>query len=184
MSTTNIKDKHHQGYIDLPSLSNPKRISRFLPLISFNKQDLVIDAGCGMGLLLSLIHSKIKFYYGIDFSKEMFNRALNKQKQLNINNARFICGDINNFCLKHKNEFDKAFALDFSEHLDDQDFMKIFSSLHFCLKPKGSLFIHTPNGEYFLEVFKKIGIMKSAPEHIGIRDKKRIYKIIQKSRFF
>jgi SAM-dependent methyltransferase len=159
------------------------RMLNILKKIQFAKNDIVLDAGCGSGVLAELTNKKVSKYYGVNFSTEMIRSAKINQQKLKIKNAEFICGDLNKFCLKHKNSFDKVFAMDFSEHLDDEDFIQIFSSLHYSLKPKGSVFIHTPNGKYILEVFKKAGIIKGAPEHIGIRDNTEHIRLLKKVGF-
>ena len=71
--------------------------------------------------------------------------------------ATFHCTDIVAFCARHPNHFDAAFALDFSEHIYDDQFLRIFRAIHGSLKPGGSLYLHTPNAEYFMERLRSAG---------------------------
>jgi cyclopropane fatty-acyl-phospholipid synthase-like methyltransferase len=65
--------------------------------------------------------------------------------------------------------FDVATAFDFSEHVDDEDFLHIFSAIRASLKPSGRLLLHTPNLEFFLERLKDWGVLRQFPEHIAVR---------------
>ena len=48
--------------------------------------------------------------------------------------------------------FDKAFSLDFTEHIYDEEFLNIFKSIKQTIKKNDELYIHTTNGNYFLEI--------------------------------
>ena len=70
----------------------------------------------------------------------------------------FFDEEITDFCKSYSNSFDVAFALDFIEHLYDDDVIKIFSSIRDTLKADGKIIIHTPNGDFFLEIMKNKNI--------------------------
>lgn len=160
-----------------------RRLKKLLQFINLEKNDIVLDVGCGNGLLLDYIFNKINFYYGVDFSGDFIKVARDRQEKNKGFNAKFIYGDINVFCKDFKNYFDKIFALDFVEHIYDNDFRKIFTALNNSLKIGSELYIHTPNGEYFLEIFKKKGIIKQSPEHIAIRAATEYKKLLEKVGF-
>lgn len=160
-----------------------RRLKRLLRFMNLGKNDLVFDAGCGNGMLLDYISNKISFYYGVDFSEDFIKFAKNRQEKNKIKNAKFVCGDINIFCQDFENSFDKVFSMDFVEHIYDEDFIEIFSSLFRSLKTGGELYIHTPNGKYFLELFKKKNILKQLPEHIAVRTAAECKKLLEKAGF-
>lgn len=75
-----------------------------LSRIKFRKGDLILDAGCGTGMLLEKIPSKQRVV-GIDFSREMIRIARNK-----IRNSNFIRVDLNGLPFKD-NTFSKVFGV-------------------------------------------------------------------------
>jgi len=145
------------------------RISRLLDGIEFKSSDRILDAACGNGLLLDYIHAKVAEYWGVDFSQDFIDAATKRFTPEQLKSAHFVAADLVVFCTERQDYFDKAFAIDFTEHIYDDDFKKIFTAIHTALKPGGKLLIHTPNGEYLLEIFKNKGFMKQFPEHIAVR---------------
>ena len=158
--------EHFEKKSDLQS----ERIKKIVERISVDGNDIVADFGCGNGLLASSIYDKVKAYYGVDFSNEFID-SFSKKMELSASadNIYLFASDILEFCKERPNFFDKAFTLDFSEHLYDEDFINIYQTIYRSLKKGGTLYLHTPNGEYFLEILKSKGVMKQFPEHIGVR---------------
>jgi len=91
--------------------------------------------------------------------------------------------DIVSFLTRRPNTFDNVFALDFSEHVDDDVWAGILAGVTIALKPEGSLYIHTPNREYIIEVLKHVGILKQFPEHIAVRDAVQNSRLLQDAGF-
>ncbi|MBU1202691.1 class I SAM-dependent methyltransferase [Patescibacteria group bacterium] len=164
-------------------LRQKKRLENLLKPIKFNSDFRVVEYGCGNGLWGELIHNRVKSYTGVDFSEQFINLAKRRHKALNIRNTRFNCNDIIKFSEEHDNEFDQAFSMDFSEHVYDDDFISIFTAIRNTLKPNGKLYLHTPNGDYFLELCKKNGILKQSVGHIGIRNVKKHINLLEKVGF-
>jgi len=158
------------------------RLNRLLKYIKLKKNDDVIDFACGNAILMPLISQQINSYTGIDFSEHFINAAEENKKKSFIKNAHFFCADINEYCSRHSNQFDKGFALDFSEHVYDDDWLKILKSTRIALKPKAKLYIHTPNGDFFLEKMKnKNFIIKQYPQHIAVRNIEENIKLLEQA---
>ena len=137
-----------------------------------------------MGLLYFQIWDKIKTYYGIDFSESFiskFQSLIRNNKK--YNNVDLYCGDIKDFCKQNQNKFDLITTLDFSEHIYDEDFLSIYSSIKLALKKDGKLILHTPNKSFILEWLKEKGIMNQLKEHIGVRDAKEHINLLKKCGF-
>ncbi len=67
-----------------------------------NKEDKILDAGCGTGLVCNILYNKeYKNIVGVDFSKEMLNRALKK----NVYKALSLC-DLTQKLKFENNSFD------------------------------------------------------------------------------
>ena len=162
-----LKDFHAAPYVDKYERKSSARLRRLLPYFDLRAHDVVADFGCGNGMLAELIHGQVERYVGVDFS-EPFIAAARRRAQ-GFDNVRFECADLRDFCARHPQRFDKAFTLDFSEHVYDDAFESIYSAIRATLKPGGVLYLHTPNGEYFLEVLKDKGVLRQFPEHIAVR---------------
>lgn len=146
------------------------RIERLLSLCKVGKDDKVVDFGCGSGLLMGYLAPRAHSYIGVDFSQAFIDTAVARQQQLGLANADFRCADIKLFCQQHQGEFDAAFALDFSEHVYDDEWLQILASIRSSLKPGGRFYLHTPNREFVVEVLKAHNlILKQFPEHIAVR---------------
>lgn len=146
------------------------RIERLLALCKVGKDDRVVDFGCGSGLLMGYLAPRAHSYTGVDFSQAFIDTAVARQQRLGIANAGFHCADINRFCRQHQGEFDVAFALDFSEHVYDDEWVQILAAIHSSLKPGGRFYLHTPNREFVVEVLKAHNfILRQFPEHIAVR---------------
>lgn len=184
LSTEEIKGFYNSEYANKLSRQTIHKNKRLLKHLKFNKNDSVVDFGCGDGRFAHLISEHISNYTGVDFSEEFIKTAENNLKQTSINNVSFLCEDIISFCKQNPNSFDKAFALDFTEHIYDEDLINIFSAIRYSLKKDGVVYIHTPNGDYIIEKLKKWGIMKQFPEHIAIRNDYENIEIFRKSGFF
>jgi cyclopropane fatty-acyl-phospholipid synthase-like methyltransferase len=159
------------------------RIRRLLPFVPLTGGEVVADFGCGNGVLLELIASRIREYVGVDFSEAFVREADRRRRALGIQNGRFEVADIETFCQRHPGRFDAAFALDFSEHVYDDQFHRIFSAIHGALKPDGRLYIHTPNAEYFMERLKERGILTQVEGHVGVRDARHHRALLARAGF-
>ena len=164
---------YDQGYVDQYDPHAVQRMRRMLPFFDLSKDDEVADFGCGNGVLLELVSQNVREYTGVDFSEEFVRAAERRREALGIRNGTFHCGDIVSFCAAHPSQFDAAFALDFSEHLYDDQFLLVFRAIHGSLKPGAPLYLHTPNAEYFMERLKERGILTQVEGHVGVRDVRR-----------
>lgn len=183
LTSEEIKSFYNNSYVNKLSKQTIFKNTRLLKYIKFEKSDSVVDFGCGDGRFALLIHDQINNYTGVDFSKFFIEAAINNLQHSNINNVRFICEDIISFCQKNPNTFNKAFALDFTEHIYDEDLIEIISAVKGSLTKNGILYVHTPNGDYILEKLKKWGIMKQLPEHIAVRNDEDNVEIFRKAGF-
>jgi len=161
---------YDQSYVDQYDPHAVQRMRRMLPFFDLSGKEIVADFGCGNGVLLDLIGARVREYVGVDFSAAFVREAERRRDARGITNGTFHCIDMVDFCERHPNHFDAAFALDFSEHVYDDQFLRIFGAIHGALKPGASLYLHTPNAEYFMERLKERGILTQVEGHVGVRD--------------
>lgn len=178
-----LRDFYRAEYVEHHAQVGSARLARLLPLIDWQPDDRVLDCACGSGQLLELMHDRVARYVGVDFSDEFIRKCAEQQAKLDITNADFVCSDLAEYCLAHPGEFDKCFAFDFSEHIYDDEFVRIFRAIHISLKVGGKLYIHTPNADYFLERLKSTGVLKNDPTHIGVRHGAYTARLLSESGF-
>jgi 2-polyprenyl-6-hydroxyphenyl methylase / 3-demethylubiquinone-9 3-methyltransferase len=174
---------YDQGYVDQYDPHAVPRMRRLLPLVDLAPTDVVADFGCGNGVLLELIAGRIGRYVGVDFSEPFVREAMRRAAANGIANGAFERADLVEFCARHPRAFDAAFALDFSEHLYDDQFVRIFSAIRGALKPGGRLYIHTPNAEYFLERFHEWGVLRQVEGHVGVRAARQHVELLERCGF-
>jgi cyclopropane fatty-acyl-phospholipid synthase-like methyltransferase len=138
----------------------------------------VADFGCGNGVLLELIAPRVREYVGVDFSREFVEAAERRRSARGIQNGTFQCDDIVAFCARNPSRFDAAFALDFAEHVYDDQFLSIFRGIHGALKSGAQLYLHTPNDEYFMERLRARGVLGQIEGHVAVRNAERYRELL------
>lgn len=155
------------------------RLERIIPLLKLSKEDNVLDVGCGNGFLLELISSKVSNYTGLDTSKEFIDEAINIHPTHQNN---FLNEDVAEHS-KTRRRYDKLFLMDVTDHIDNQNLSEILKACKKLLKKKGKLYIHTPNLDYFMEVFKDRGILPQTSGHIAVRNAEEYRTLLKKAGF-
>ncbi len=183
LSDAQLRAIYDQSYVDIYDPHAVMRMRRMLPYFELPPAARVADFGCGNGVLLELLSPLVAEYVGVDFSEPFIRAAERRRDERGLSNGRFECADIPEFCARHRHAFDAAFALDFSEHVYDDEFVRAFSAIRTALKPSAPLYIHTPNAEYFLERMHESGWLKQVEGHIGVRDAAANIALLERSGF-
>jgi 2-polyprenyl-3-methyl-5-hydroxy-6-metoxy-1,4-benzoquinol methylase len=106
-----------------------------------NKNDTILDVGCGSGKLLQFLLAKgFINLHGVDISPEQ--TALARQVCKNITEANLL-----NFLETTNNKYDLITALDVIEHLDKEEILRFLNSCYTALKGSGRLIVQTPNAD-------------------------------------
>jgi cyclopropane fatty-acyl-phospholipid synthase-like methyltransferase len=159
------------------------RMRRLLPFCNLPDHAVVADFGCGNGVLLELLAPHVHGYLGVDFSEAFVHEAERRRDARGIRNGTFHCADIKTFCAEHPNHFDAGFALDFSEHVYDDEFVRIGRAIHGALKPGSPFYLHTPNAEYFMERLRSCGLFRQIEGHVAIRDARHQIELLEQCGF-
>jgi SAM-dependent methyltransferase len=170
LSEAELRAIYDRRYVDEYDPHAVERMRRMQPFFELSGHEIVADFGCGNGVLLEIIGPRVHEYVGVDFSDAFVRAAERRRDARGIRNGTFHCADIVAFCAQHPNQFDAGFALDFSEHIYDDQFLRIFSAIHGALRPGASLYLHTPNREYFIERLRERRILSPVEGHVAVRD--------------
>jgi 2-polyprenyl-3-methyl-5-hydroxy-6-metoxy-1,4-benzoquinol methylase len=148
--------------------------------------DIVLDFGCGTGLVCNEIADNVNMIYAIDISSEMIEIARTKAFECNIHNINFVHTTIFDERFK-RDSIDVIIVLNVLHLLEDPQ--KVIQRIYELLKPEGLIISATPcMGERpvlnsLFSIGSKIGITPeiksfkiSGLEHSFIKEK---FKIIE-----
>jgi cyclopropane fatty-acyl-phospholipid synthase-like methyltransferase len=132
------------------------------------------------------IAGKIQQGVGIDVSEYAITRAKESADMAGLSNLEFNTYDIIQLgeAEDYQSRFDKVLMMDISEHLYDDTLLKFLYSAKSILKPGGSLILHTPNANYYLERMKARNfILKQFESHIAVRNFQQHVPLLQSAGF-
>lgn len=145
------------------------KIDLIVRKMKIQRQDLVLDAGCGSGNIVFEFAKNCRIICGIDI---FFDALIFAKVTTTNNNCKFLLSSICDTPFK-SNSFDKIICSEVIEHLDQQSIKRVFESLYRILKPGGKLIITTPNYqslwpliEFLLDCFKLTPKLKGK-QHIS-----------------
>ncbi|MNV15407.1 bifunctional 3-demethylubiquinone-9 3-methyltransferase/ 2-octaprenyl-6-hydroxy phenol methylase [compost metagenome] len=165
-----LKGLHSDEYVANYEKKPIDRLMRLDKYINLSDNDVVVDFACGNAMMLEVLGRRINEYHGVDFSSDMLKAARIRADRLGFHGARFYEEDIIGFSERHLNAFDAGFAMDFSEHVYDEEWVALLKAMRKTLKSGARLYMHTPNACYFIEIMKQKGMLKQFPQHIAVRD--------------
>lgn len=163
-------EMHSGDYVGVMENLPLHRLTRLLPLMDLRADDVLVDLACGPGALAEVVCPRIGRYEGVDFSPEFVASATARAEAKGLGNASFHCADVADYCAARPDHADVITAFDFSEHIYDDEFVKIFSAARHALRPGGRLYVYTPDADFFYEKMKAWGIAKQFPQHVAVRD--------------
>ncbi len=164
--------------------NHPTRLERLLQHLVLDPDYRVVDFGCGSGILMPYVAPRVYSYVGVDFSQSFIDIANEHRSRLCTPNATFVCSAIGDFCGDYRDYFNVGLAMDLSEHVYDEEWLEILTSIRLSLKTGGSLYLHTPNGEFFLEIWKSRNfIVKQFPEHVAVRNPEQNVSLLEHAGF-
>ena len=113
--------------------------SYIIEKLKISKKDIVLDAGCGNGILTKKISKKCKYINGVDFSKFLINVAKQKYYGKYI---KYILSDVVNINqIFPKNSFDKVYCYSVIQYLNYKKGEQLIKNLVLATKPGGIIFI-------------------------------------------
>jgi 2-polyprenyl-3-methyl-5-hydroxy-6-metoxy-1,4-benzoquinol methylase len=139
--------------------------------------DIVLDFGCGTGLVCNEIADNVKMIYAIDISSEMIEIAKNKAHGLKIRNINYVYTTIFDERFK-RDSLDVIIVFNVLHLLEDSQ--KVIQRINELLKPEGFIISATPcMGERPL-----LNSLFSIGSKIGITPEIKSFKISELEHFF
>lgn len=115
-----------------------------LSFIDPKPTDIVFDAGCGTGVNILLLHSKVKRIVGMDYSKGAIERCRRRIHCNRIENAEAKEGSITRIPLPDCS-VDKVLCLSVLQYMDDRAVKLAFTEFSRILKNNGIVVLHVKN---------------------------------------
>lgn len=148
-----------------------------------NKNDVVLDVGCGNGqraIKIAKISAKV---VGFDISTDNIDLADKEAKRQGVKNVNFYEGNAEKVFNEKNNSFDVVFICDVIEHLRNDN--HVLSEIHRVLISNGKLLLVAPNIETgWKKIQKKAGLFYfSDPDHKREYRKEDLEEKIEKAGF-
>lgn len=132
--------------------------------------DRVLEVGCAAGEHTLKLAPLCREVVGIDLARAAVDRARRRAEQAGLFNASFTEGDATDLSRWRDNTFDKAAAIDFVEHVDDEALRLVLGEIRRVLMPGGRLAIFTPCATHYVEWLKAHNlVLRQLPGHIAVR---------------
>jgi ubiquinone/menaquinone biosynthesis C-methylase UbiE len=130
--------KPRDGSID--QLANEE----LLAFIDCKSTDVVFDAGCGTGMNLVLLHSKIHRIIGMDYAQSAVARCRNRLLAHGIKNVDLLQGDVTRPPLP-ASAVDTILCMSVLQYLNDEEVRSCFRAFAAVLKNNGVVILHVKN---------------------------------------
>lgn len=125
------------------------KYKRALLKVKLSYDSIVLDVGCGSGLLFSYLVSKVQSIIGVDVSIELLRKA----KEKNKSNIYLIQADADNLPLQN-NKMDIVFAFTMLQNMPSP--LKTIQEIILATKSEGQIIITGLKKFFPLKKFKEI----------------------------
>lgn len=144
--------------------SNEQKIKykRALLKVKVSRDNIILDVGCGSGLLFDYLVSKVKSIIGIELSSELLRKAKEKNKA----NIHLIQADADKLPLKNNN-MDLVFAFTMLQNMPSPS--KTIQEIILATKINGQIIITGLKKFFSLKKFKEL-LEESGLEIVTIED--------------
>jgi ubiquinone/menaquinone biosynthesis C-methylase UbiE len=140
------------------------KIEAALKSMNVEKRSLVLDAGCGTGLLFDYVANKAETLVGLDTSRKVLFQAKRRTKR--SLNAQLICADAENMPLR-KDVFDYIFAITLIQNTPDP--VKALNEIRRVAKGQASVIVTGLKRKFTLETFRKL-LLEADLRVIALKD--------------
>lgn len=172
-----------KAFKDLGSSFTRYRISKALQIYTPNRNERILDLGCGPGTFCFAVAPLCREVVGLDPSREnidLCNKLLTKSQYSNI---KFVCSDAQGTQLQSES-YDVIICADFFEHQSPEDFERALDECRRILKKGGKLAILTLYRWHIIEILKNNNtVFKSDTNCVDYKTMDRLLKALSKRYF-
>lgn len=118
-----------------------------LHLVNFinpEESEVLLDAGCGTGVNILRLHSRVRKIFGIDYAQGSVARCKKSIQVKEIANAQVCAASITSLPLPD-NSVNKVVCLSVLQYLDDNEVREALKEFARVLCPGGTLILHVKN---------------------------------------
>lgn len=119
---------------------NPTRLQYIKNHCDINNA-VVLDLGCGGGILSESLAGAAQHVNGLDLSNEAIAIAEQHSQMSSIHNLDYFCESADSHRHTHKSHYDVIVCMEMLEHVEDPE--SIIQACNDMLKPGGTLFLST-----------------------------------------
>jgi ubiquinone/menaquinone biosynthesis C-methylase UbiE len=127
------------------SIEHSENVKKIFNSIGENQDQVILDAGCGIGNFLVLLSKKCKYIYGFDISNESINICKKRIQEENIKNASVQVASLMNIPLSDKS-INKIICFSVLHYLTGEETVLSLKEFKRVLKDDGSIIINFVNG--------------------------------------
>jgi len=115
-----------------------------LGFIQPQNSDRLLDAGCGTGVNIMRLHSRVRSIVGIDYASGSVERCRKHLQALGVNNVSLFTGCISEVPFV-SGSFDKILCLSVLQYIDDDEVRRALREFARLLSPGGEVILHVKN---------------------------------------
>lgn len=153
---------------------------KIVSLLNLNKNQRLLDVGCGTGRALRLASSLVKSkgeFYGIDLSSKMVRVA--KSNSSNYKNMYFYKANSEKLPFKN-NFFNLIMCSNSFHHYSNPD--KVLNEIYRVLKPKGRIYILDPTADtLIIKVIEWLLLKRIEKGHVKLYSTKEYKSLFEKA---
>lgn len=170
---------HEMSFKNYTVENHPFRIfSKKFILVNINEHDIVLDIGCHLGDITSMLAEQAKEVVGIDHDKQAIEIARQRHQK---NNLTFIHGDALEFLNGNQKKFNILILSHILEHLDNpKEFLMKFKDQF------QSIYIEVPDFDrYYLNHYRKdlgLKLIYSDDDHVSEFDRDELKTLLNECR--
>ena len=124
----------------IEQLSNDELLS----FVQSRSEDTILDAGCGSGMNIERLHSKVRRIIAMDFCRDSVERARQRTQLGKMENVEVIEGNIVDIPLPDCS-VDKILCMSVLQYLSDSDVRQAFREFRRIVRPEGMVILHVKN---------------------------------------
>jgi ubiquinone/menaquinone biosynthesis C-methylase UbiE len=122
-------------------------------LLELQLNDVLVDAGCGVGDSIILLAPKCKKIIGIDYAKTLLDIAIKRCTGEEVE-YKFICASIDNIPLKDRS-IDKCICLSVLHYIPEERLIEVISEIRRITKDNGIVVIWCKNSFTLMTLYEK-----------------------------